>query len=328
MKIESLYEYIVLTHYLNFTTAAANLHTSQPNLSKHILELEQELGVDLLKRGKRLELTPAGTAFLEDAIQVHHAYKDALRRAREIASHDIVELVVQEPYVMDAMSEILFKSVMRFKRENPYVLTKYYQEKGKKSVELLEQGKIDIALTVDCNSIEWIEQVSEKKDLIFFPVIQERLHVWMGDHHPLTRKESIMLDDLLHVPINMTATRSFDPRRYAVLDLFLTTLGTKPTLQTYSSDSLNEFFMNTQDRNAVFLVSEAVANSQLLQMHRDMTSRPVDDERACITSYLLFRSDYEKLAIDRFLETVEKVVAGNVERSATARYLSDIAVGL
>ena len=119
MKIESLYEYIVLTHYLNFTTAAANLHTSQPNLSKHILELEQELGVDLLKRGKRLELTPAGTAFLEDAIQIHHAYKDALRRAREIASHDIVELVVQEPYVMDAMSEILFKSVMRFKRENP-----------------------------------------------------------------------------------------------------------------------------------------------------------------------------------------------------------------
>ena len=137
-----------------------------------------------------------------------------------------------------------------------------------------------------------------------------------------------MLDDLLHVPINMTATRSFDPMRYAVLDLFLKTLGTKPTLQTYSSDSLNEFFMNTQDRNAVFLVSEAVANSQLLQMHRDMTSRPVDDERACITSYLLFRSDYEKLAIDRFLETVEKVVAGNVERSATARYLSDIAVGL
>lgn len=328
MKIDALYEYIVLTHYLNFTTAAANLHTSQPNLSKHILELEQELGVSLLKRGKRLELTPAGTAFLEDAIQIHHLYKDALRRTREIASHDVVELVVQEPYVMDAMSEILFKSVMRFKRENPYVLTKYYSEKGKKSVELLEQGKIDIALTVDCNSIEWIEQVSEKKDLIFFPVIQERLHVWMWDHHPLTRKDSITLSDLLHVPINMTATRSFDPMRYAVLDLFQKSLGTRPNLQTYSNDSLNEFFMNTQDRNAVFLVSEAMASSQLLRMHADMVSAPIDDERACITSYLLFRSDYEKLAIDRFLETVEKVVEGNVARSATARYLGDIAVGL
>ena len=69
MKIESLYEYIVLAHYLNFTTAASNLHTSQPNLSKHISELEQELGVTLLRREKRLELTAAGTAFLEDAIQ-------------------------------------------------------------------------------------------------------------------------------------------------------------------------------------------------------------------------------------------------------------------
>lgn len=229
---------------------------------------------------------------------------------------------------MDAMSEILFKSVMRFKRENPYVLTKYYQEKGKKSVELLEQGKIDIALTVDCNSIEWIEQVSEKKNLIFFPVIQEQLHVWLWDHHPLARRDAVTLEDLLHVPINMTATRSFDPMRYAVLDLFQKSVGARPNLQTYSNDSLNEFFMNTQDRNAVFLVSEAMARSQLLGMHYDMVSLPIDDERARITSYLLFRSDYEKLAIDRFLETVERVVADNVERSATARYLGDITVEL
>ena len=62
---------------------------------------------------------------------------------------------------MDAMSEILFKSVMRFRRSDPRVMTKYYSEKGKKSVELLEAGKVDIALTVDCNSIDWITKVSE-----------------------------------------------------------------------------------------------------------------------------------------------------------------------
>lgn len=177
MKIESLYEYIVLAHYLNFTTAASNLHTSQPNLSKHISELEQELGVTLLRREKRLELTAAGTAFLEDAIQIHHLYKDATKRCREIDAYAVEELVIQEPYLMDAMSEILFKSVMRFRRSDPHVMTKYYSEKGKKSVELLEAGKVDIALTVDCNSIDWITKVSEKKNLIFFPVIREPLHV-------------------------------------------------------------------------------------------------------------------------------------------------------
>ena len=167
---------------------------------------------------------------------------------------------------MDAMSEILFKSVMRFRRSDPRVMTKYYSEKGKKSVELLEAGKVDIALTVDCNSIDWITKVSEKKNLIFFPVIREPLHVWLWEQHPLASKQSITLEDLLQVPINMTATRSFDPMRFAVLDLFATTLGTRPNLQTYSSDTLNEFFMNTHDRNAVFLVSPAVAASPLLQI--------------------------------------------------------------
>lgn len=328
MKLESVYEYIVLTHYLNFTTAAANLHTSQPNLSKHILELEQELGVELLKRGKRLELTAAGTAFLEDAIQIHHMYKDAVKRTREIASHEIVELTIQEPYIMDALSEILFKTVVRFKRENPYVMTKYFSEKGKKSVELLEQGKIDVALTVDCNSIDWIRQVSEKKNLIFYPVIQEPLYVWMWEGHPLFAKDKITLEDLLHVPINMTATRSYDPMRFAVLDLFQQSLNMRPNLQTFSNDSLNEFFMNTQDRRAVFLVSPAVAHSHLLQMQQDMVSRRIDDDRAVITSYLLFRCDYQKEAIDHLLDTLERVVESDVTKNPEAKYLTEIATGL
>lgn len=324
MKIESLYEYIVLTHYLNFTTAASTLHTSQPNLSKHILELEQELDVELLRRGKQLELTPAGTAFLEDAIQIHHLYKDALTRVREIASHEMVELIVQEPYVMDAMSEILFKSVTRFKRENPYVTTKYSHEKNKKSVELLEQGKIDIALTVDCNNNEWIEYVSEKKNLIFYPVIQEQLHVWMWKDHPLARRDTITLPDLLDTPINMTATRCFDPMRYAILDLFKKSLGTRPDLQALSYDSLNEFFMSTHDRSKIFLVSESMTKSQLLLMHHDMISVPINDPRARITSYLLLRNDYGKPAIDQLLDTIEQVVAESVVQSETATYLQDI----
>ena len=324
MKIESLYEYIVLAHYLNFTTAASNLHTSQPNLSKHISELEQELGVTLLRREKRLELTAAGTAFLEDAIQIHHLYKDATKRCREIDAYAVEELVIQEPYLMDAMSEILFKSVMRFRRSDPHVMTKYYSEKGKKSVELLEAGKVDIALTVDCNSIDWITKVSEKKNLIFFPVIREPLHVWLWERHPLASKQSITLEDLLQVPINMTATRSFDPMRFAVLDLFATTLGTRHNLQTYSSDTLNEFFMNTHDRNAVFLVSPAVASSPLLQMQHDMVALPLDDERARITSYFIFRADYQKKSIDHFLDTVERVVEEDVERSEASLYLGAI----
>lgn len=324
MKIESLYEYIVLTHYLNFTAAAANLHTSQPNLSKHISELEQELGVTLLRRGKRLELTAAGSAFLEDAIQIHHLWKDATKRARDIDACDIEELVVQEPFIMDALSEILFKANMRFKHDEPHVSTKYYTERNKKSVELLETGKVDIALTIDCNSADWIAKVSEKKGVIFYPVIREPLHIWMHADHPLASKPEISLEDLLKTPINMTTTRSFDPMRFAILDLFTESLGTRPNLQTFPVETLNEFFLNIGDKNAVFLVSPNVAALPLLQMQDNMISRPIDDERAHITSYLIFRADYQKKSIDRFLDTIEKTVAENVRHAEGSLYLDEI----
>ncbi|WP_139651563.1 LysR family transcriptional regulator [Raoultibacter phocaeensis] len=324
MKIESLYEFIVLTHYLNFTTAANNLNMSQPTLSKHISELEQELDVELITRSKDLEMTAAGAAFLKDAIQIHHLYKDSVKRVRDIARQDIETLTIQEPYIVDLMSEILFKSVSRFKLANPYIMTKYYTERGRKSIELLEQGKIDIAMVIDCNAADRIDKVSEKKGLIFYPVIQEQLCVWLHEDHPLVSKEALMLEDLVHVPINMTSTRSFDPMRFAILDLFSRTLGVRPNLQTYSSETLNEFFMNTHDRNAIFLVSPAVAASPLLSMQRHMTSRLIDDERARITSYLVLREDYQKKAIDQFLETVELVVSTDIEHHDKVAYLEEI----
>lgn len=324
MKIESLYEFIVLSHYLNFTTAANNLNMSQPTLSKHISELEQELDVDLITRSKDLEMTAAGAAFLKDAIQIHHLYKDAVKRVHEISKQNIEALTIQEPYIVDLMSEILFKSVSRLKLENPYVMTKYYSEKGRKSIELLEEGKIDIAMVVDCNGTDRIGRVSEKKGLIFFPVIQEQLSVWMHESNPLAAKETLMLDDLVHTPINMTSTRCFDPMRFAILDLFNRALGMRPNLQTYSSETLNEFFMNTHDRKAIFLISPAVAASPLLSMQRDMMSRPIDDDRARITSYLVLRDDYQKSSIDQFLETVERVVSTDIEHHAKVAYLKDI----
>jgi len=51
----------------NLTEVAAALHTSQPGISKAILELEEELGVDIFVRhGKRLKrVTEPGLQVLE-----------------------------------------------------------------------------------------------------------------------------------------------------------------------------------------------------------------------------------------------------------------------
>ena len=55
---------------LNLTEAAKALHTSQPGVSKAIIELEEELGIEIFARhGKRLKrITEPG----------HHAYPSPL----------------------------------------------------------------------------------------------------------------------------------------------------------------------------------------------------------------------------------------------------------
>ncbi|MHB1449049.1 MAG: LysR substrate-binding domain-containing protein [Bellilinea sp.] len=61
-----LYVFQIVAQKESFSAAAVALHTSQPNISKHVHLLEIELGVDLLeRRGSRVYLTDAGRAVLK-----------------------------------------------------------------------------------------------------------------------------------------------------------------------------------------------------------------------------------------------------------------------
>ena len=67
MELRHLRYFQVLGQTLNFTRAAERLHIAQPPLSRQIQQLEEELGVILLERGRPLRLTEAGRFFYEHA---------------------------------------------------------------------------------------------------------------------------------------------------------------------------------------------------------------------------------------------------------------------
>jgi len=68
------------------TRAARRLHVAQPALSRIILQVESELGVELFERHARgVTPTPAGEAFLEKARRALAASSDVLRTAQSLA---------------------------------------------------------------------------------------------------------------------------------------------------------------------------------------------------------------------------------------------------
>lgn len=74
---------------LNLTRAAQNLYISQPALSKHIADLEQDLGVQLFVRTNRnLVLTRGGEVLLEECRRIFDGEEEIYRRVRSAAARE------------------------------------------------------------------------------------------------------------------------------------------------------------------------------------------------------------------------------------------------
>ena len=84
--VRHLRYFVAVAEEGSFTQAAKKrLHTAQPSLSRHIRDLELDVGTDLIRRGPRgMELTNAGRVFLDHArviLQQVEAASEAARRA-------------------------------------------------------------------------------------------------------------------------------------------------------------------------------------------------------------------------------------------------------
>lgn len=189
---------------LNLTAAAEVLHTSQPALSKQILELEHELGVALfVRRGKKYtELTEAGTRILAMAERLLAEAENIHRTGAEFARGDAGTLSIAATHTQARYA--LPRHLMRFRQEFPGVRLRLHQGNPRQVAAMVEHGEATFGFATE--ALDLNEALSTR------PIYQWRHCVVVPHGHPLAGRGSIDLATLAAQPL-VTYSPEFAGRR-------------------------------------------------------------------------------------------------------------------
>ncbi|OBJ10556.1 LysR substrate-binding domain-containing protein [Mycobacterium sp. 1465703.0] len=187
MELRHLRYFRAVGEELHFGRAADRLHIAQPPLSQQIRQLEHELGVKLLERNtRRVELTPAGAAYLRRVVTILDAVDDATCHARRIA--DGMEGRFAIGCVGSATYSLLPQLVRVLREDLPGVDVSIRGEMlAPAQLTALLSGEIDLAL---------LRPPVPRPDLEVQTVRRDRLLVALPHGHALTSRRELRITDL------------------------------------------------------------------------------------------------------------------------------------
>lgn len=177
----------------NLTEVAEALFTSQPGVSKHIKDLEDELGVELFNRkGKRLTgLTAPGKELIGIVERLLLDAQNIKQIADQFTQKDEGQLVIATTHTQARY--VLPHVVKQFKDAFPKVHLVLHQGSPEEIVSLLQTGQADIGIATE--ALEGADQIAT------FPYYQWHHAIIVPAGHPLETVKDLTLDQITEYPI-------------------------------------------------------------------------------------------------------------------------------
>ncbi|SOD42043.1 CysB family HTH-type transcriptional regulator [Nitrosovibrio sp. Nv4] len=177
----------------NLTEAANALFTSQSGVSKHIKDLEDELGVELfVRKGKRLlGLTDPGRELVKIVERILIDTKNVKRLAEQFSNRDKGRLTIATTHTQARYA--LPSVVTLFKKAFPQVHLVLHQASPGEIVTMLLDGIADIGIATEA-----LESVAE---LASFPYYSWHHAVIVPHEHPLKSIHPLTLEAIAEFPI-------------------------------------------------------------------------------------------------------------------------------
>lgn len=295
MRTETIEEFLVFARHQNFSRAAEELHISQPSLSKHMADLEREIGVELIDRrtrGKnRPVLSQAGKYFYEEASYLESSFRSVLEHCRAIGRSSIRDIRIQELWQNNAMSK-LYSLAGAYQRTHASDEVHFVRLSEKRPVDALLENEFDVVFDVWCGSYaERISQLADYK-VKAMHFLSEPPIIWYQEGNTSLKHEGgLSLEDLLNIPVIMTRGSSHDYMAVAYAaycerqDLSPRLRLIRPRDNTPTGMFMSDF------QDGVLMTSPAMIQDPRLRSRSDLRYAVVDDERIAVAFLLAVRAD-------------------------------------
>lgn len=199
MELRVLKYFLAVAREENITKAAALLHLTQPTLSRQLMQLEEELGVQLFRRSRyHIELT-------EDGMLLR-------RRAQELvdlAEKTTREFTMRETELMGEIAigagetrsmSFLSRAMVSFREHYPKVTFRIFSANADDVKERLDTGLLDMGLLTEPVDVGRYAFCRMKE--------RDRWGVLVRLDSPLANLNSVTPDDLERVPLIISGRES------------------------------------------------------------------------------------------------------------------------
>ena len=178
---------------LNLTEAAKALHTSQPGVSKAIIELEEELGVEIFARhGKRLKrVTEPGQHVLQSIELIMREVGNLKRIGEQFSAQDSGTLSIATTHTQARY--VLPVPVARLREQYPKVSVSLHQGSPDQVARMVLDEIAEIGIAT--------ESLADYQELVTMPCYEWQHVLVLPQSHPLVKKERVSLEDIAGEPL-------------------------------------------------------------------------------------------------------------------------------
>ncbi|MEC0300659.1 selenium metabolism-associated LysR family transcriptional regulator [Peribacillus frigoritolerans] len=179
--MDPLKVFVTVIEQKNFSRAGDILNLSQPGVSLHIRNLENELGTKLIYRSpKQVQITEPGKILYRHAKQMLNHYETAKREINEF--NNVVSGTMKIGASFTIGEYYLPKVLAEFAAQYPMVDIQIIISNSNDVIQGIRSNKLDIGL---------IEGETDYKDIDVMPFMNDEMIVVVPPDHPLSQMDLI-----------------------------------------------------------------------------------------------------------------------------------------